>query len=77
MFLLSLQTTTMAKFLGSYSDPNGLNHLANSDKLLLAKQYYLHAEVLQLINSSPGGEGVVPPSSQARRYVHSDPPPLS
>lgn len=51
------QTTTMAKFLGSYSDPNGLNHLANSDKLLLAKQYYLHAEVLQLINSSPGLRG--------------------
>ena len=51
------QTTTLAKFLGSHSDPNGLSHLSNSDKLLLAKQYYLHAEVIELINSSPGLRG--------------------
>lgn len=52
------QSITLSKFLGSYSDPNTLNHLTNADKLLLAKQYYLHAQVLQSINSSPGLRGV-------------------
>ena len=52
------QSITLSKFLGSYSDPNTLNHLTSADKLLLAKQYYLHAQVLQSINSSPGLRGV-------------------
>ena len=51
------QSTTLSKFFGSYSDPNILSHLSNSDKILLAKQYYLHAQVLQLVNSSPGLKG--------------------
>ena len=51
------QSITLSKFLGSYSDPNSLNHLATADKLLLAKQYYLHAQVMQSINSSPGLRG--------------------
>lgn len=51
------QSITLSKFLGSYSDPNSLNHLATPDKLLLAKQYYLHAQVMQSINSSPGLRG--------------------
>lgn len=51
------QSVTLSKFLGSYNDPNSLNHLTTSDKLLLAKQYYLHAQVMQLINSAPGLRG--------------------
>tara|TARA_Y100000592_G_C5454012_1_gene310334 strand:- start:916 stop:1851 length:936 start_codon:yes stop_codon:yes gene_type:complete len=52
------QNVTMAKFLGGYGDPQTINHLNKDDKLLLAKQYYLHAQILQLINSSPGLRGV-------------------
>ena len=51
------QSITMSKFLGTYNDPQSISHLTNKDKLLLAKQYYLHAQVLQLINSSPGIRG--------------------
>jgi len=51
------QSITLSKFLGSYGDPTSINHLATPDKLLLAKQYYLHAQVLQTINSSPGLRG--------------------
>tara|TARA_B100000123_G_scaffold142339_1_gene105189 strand:- start:158 stop:1087 length:930 start_codon:yes stop_codon:yes gene_type:complete len=51
------QNITMSKFLGTYNDPKSINHLSNDDKLLLAKQYYLHAQILQLINSSPGLRG--------------------
>jgi hypothetical protein len=51
------QSITLSKFIGSYSDPNNLNHLTVEDKLLLAKQYYLHAQVMQSINSSPGLRG--------------------
>ena len=43
------QSITMSKFLGTYNDPQSISHLTNKDKLLLAKQYYLHAQVLQLI----------------------------
>jgi len=49
---------TLSKFLGSYNDPVSISHLDSDDKLLLAKQYYLHAQVLQSINSSPGLRGV-------------------
>ena len=52
------QNITMSKFLGSYGDPQTINHLNKDDKLLLAKQYYLHAQILQLINSAPGLRGV-------------------
>ena len=51
------QSITLSKFLGSYGDPTSINHLATGDKLLLAKQYYLHAQVMQTINSSPGLRG--------------------
>ena len=51
------QSITMSKFLGTYNDPQSISHLTNKDKLLLAKQYYLHAQVLQLIYSSPGIRG--------------------
>ena len=51
------QSITLSKFLGSYNDPNSLNHLTTGDKLLLAKQYYLHAQVMQSINSAPGLRG--------------------
>jgi len=51
------QSITLSKFLGSYGDPTSINHLATPDKLLLAKQYYLHAQVMQTINSSPGLRG--------------------
>ena len=51
------QSITLSKFLGSYNDPNSLNHLITGDKLLLAKQYYLHAQVMQSINSAPGLRG--------------------
>ena len=44
---------TMAKFLGSHGDPVTMNLvLTDADKLTLAKQYYLHARALQMINSS-------------------------
>ena len=44
---------TMAKFLGSHGDPVTMNLvLTSADKLTLAKQYYLHAQALQMINSS-------------------------
>ena len=49
---------TLSKFLGTYNDPISISHLDSEDKLLLAKQYYLHAQVLQSINSSPGLRGV-------------------
>ena len=49
---------TLSKFLGSYNDPISINHLDTDDKLILAKQYYLHAQVLQSINSSPGLRGI-------------------
>tara|TARA_R100001460_G_scaffold26390_1_gene53353 strand:+ start:371 stop:1303 length:933 start_codon:yes stop_codon:yes gene_type:complete len=52
------QNVTMSKFLGGFGDPQSINHLSKEDKLLLAKQYYLHAQVLQLINSAPGLRGV-------------------
>ena len=52
------QNVTMSKFLGGFGDPQSINHLSKEDKLLLAKQYYLHAQVLQSINSSPGLRGV-------------------
>ena len=52
------QNVTMSKFLGGFGDPQSINHLSKEDKLLLAKQYYLHAQVLQLINSPPGLRGV-------------------
>ena len=51
------QSITLSKFLGSYGDPTSINHLTTADKLLLAKQYYLHAQVMQTINSSPGLRG--------------------
>jgi len=51
------QSITLSKFLGSYGDPTSINHLTTEDKLLLAKQYYLHAQVMQTINSSPGLRG--------------------
>ena len=51
------QSITLSKFLGSYGDPTSINHLTTGDKLLLAKQYYLHAQVMQTINSSPGLRG--------------------
>ena len=51
------QSITLSKFLGSYGDPESINHLTSDDKLLLAKQYYLHAQVLQSINSSPSLRG--------------------
>ena len=51
------QSITLSKFLGGYGDPESINHLTNDDKVLLAKQYYLHAQVLQSINSSPGLRG--------------------
>ncbi len=44
---------TMAKFLGSHGDPVTMNFvLTNADKLTLAKQYYLHAKALTMINSA-------------------------
>lgn len=49
---------TLSKFLGSYNDPVSISYLNSDDKLLLAKQYYLHAQVLQSINSSPGLRGI-------------------
>lgn len=49
---------TLSKFLGSYNDPVSISHLDSDEKLLLAKQYYLHAQVLQSINSSPGLRGI-------------------
>jgi len=49
---------TLSKFLGTYGDPISISHLDSDDKLLLAKQYYLHAQVLQSINSSPGLRGI-------------------
>jgi len=51
------QSITLSKFLGGYGDPTSINHLTTADKLLLAKQYYLHAQVMQTINSSPGLRG--------------------
>ena len=51
-------SVTLSKFLGSYNDPISISHLDSDDKLLLAKQYYLHAQVLQSINSSPGLRGI-------------------
>lgn len=51
------QSITLSKFLGSYNDPCSLNHLITGDRLLLAKQYYLHAQVMQSINSAPGLRG--------------------
>ena len=42
---------TLSKFLGSYNDPVSISHLDSDDKLLLAKQYYLHAQVFQSLNS--------------------------
>ncbi len=51
------QSITLSKFLGCYGDPESINHLTNDDKVLLAKQYYLHAQVMQTINSSPGLRG--------------------
>ena len=49
---------TLSKFLGTYGDPISISHLDSDDKLLLAKQYYLHAQVLQSINSPPGLRGI-------------------
>lgn len=41
---------TMAKFLAGYGDNSNLNHIGNDiDKLRLAKQYYLHGQVMQTI----------------------------
>jgi len=43
----------LAKFLGGDGDPVTLTHiLEDDDKLLLAKQYVLHAQVMRSINSS-------------------------
>ena len=51
------QNVTLSKFLGSYNDPVVFNNLSSEDdRLLLAKQYYLHAEVMKTINSPNGSE---------------------
>ena len=43
---------SMAKFLGGDNDPVTLTHIIDDDqKVLLAKQYVLHAEVMRTINS--------------------------
>ena len=48
---------TLSKFLGSYNDPVVFNNLSSeSDRLLLAKQYYLHAEAMKTINSANGSK---------------------
>ena len=44
---------SMAKFVSAHGDPVTLTHiLDDSERLRLAKQYVLHADVLKLINSS-------------------------
>jgi len=44
---------SMAKFLGGYGDPVTLTHiLEDNDRLLLAKQYTLHAQAMKTINST-------------------------
>jgi hypothetical protein len=41
---------SMAKFLGGYGDKMTMDHIASSqERLQLAKQYYLHAQVIKLI----------------------------
>ena len=48
---------TLSKFLGSYNDPVVFNNLSSeSEWLLLAKQYYLHAEAMKTINSANGSK---------------------
>ena len=43
---------SMAKFLGGDNDPVTLTHITNDDeRVLLAKQYVLHAEAMRTINS--------------------------
>tara|TARA_B100000085_G_C18560985_1_gene519526 strand:- start:3742 stop:4374 length:633 start_codon:yes stop_codon:yes gene_type:complete len=43
---------SMAKFLGGDNDPVTLTHITDDDqKVLLAKQYVLHAEAMRTINS--------------------------
>ena len=46
------QGISMAKFLGGDNDPVTLTHITDDDqKVLLAKQYVLHAEAMRTINS--------------------------
>ena len=48
---------SMAKFLGGDNDPVTLTHITDDDqKVLLAKQYVLHAHAMKLINSCTGAK---------------------
>ena len=51
------QNSTLSKFLGSYNDPVVFNNISSEEeRLLLAKQYYLHAEIIKTVNSASGSE---------------------
>lgn len=48
---------SMARFLGGYGDKQTMNHITNeTERLNLAKQYYLQAQVIQVVSEDMSGE---------------------
>ena len=46
---------TMSRFLGGNGEKVSMNHLVNyTDRLALAKQYYLHAQVIRMVSENRG-----------------------